>query len=115
MIYEMNLSNKYFKLLKEEKKEIEIRLNDEKRKDLKVGDKIIFIEENQRIEKLETAVIRLEYFRTFKELIDKYTVKEIASDSITKEELLEDLYKFYPKGKERKYGVVAIKLKKEKC
>lgn len=42
MIHEMKLSPKYYNFIKNGTKRIEIRLNDEKRQKLKVGDKIKF-------------------------------------------------------------------------
>ena len=42
MIYEMNLHDEPFNAIKRNQKVIEMRLNDERRKDLKVNDLIIF-------------------------------------------------------------------------
>ena len=42
MKYIMKLNPKYFEYMKNGTKEIEIRLNDDKRKILKTGDEIIF-------------------------------------------------------------------------
>jgi len=113
MVYEMKLNKKYFELLQRNEKKIEIRLNDEKRKDLKIEDKIIFIEEGSKTSRIETRIVGLEYFKTFGELLESYKLEEFVNDYITKEELLQDLYKFYTKERERQCGVVAIMLEKE--
>ena len=42
MKHNMKLQNKSFKMIKNENKEIEMRLNDEKRKKLSIGDTIEF-------------------------------------------------------------------------
>lgn len=52
MIYEMNLHDEPFNAIKRNQKVIEMRLNDERRKDLKANDLIIFTN-NITKEKLE--------------------------------------------------------------
>ena len=111
MKYIMKLNPKYFEYMKNGTKRVEIRLNDEKRKDLKIGDEIIFQKEPELKEELYTQIVSLNIKRNFKELIEELDVSEYADESESEEEFLNDLYKFYTKEQEEKYGVVGIQIK----
>lgn len=112
MKYIMKLNPKYFEYMKNGTKEIEIRLNDDKRKNLKVGDEIVFQKEPELKEELHTKVEKLCIYKSFKDIIMNLDVKQYADRQETSEDFLNDLYKFYTKEQEEKYGVVAIKVKK---
>ena len=92
-------------------KRIEIRLNDEKRKDLKIGDVIVFQKESELKEELYTQIVNLRVKRNFKELIENLEISEYSDKSESEENFLHDLYKFYTKEQEEKYGVVGIQIK----
>lgn len=111
MRYLMKLNPKYFEYMKNGTKRIEIRLNDEKRKNIKIGDEIIFQKEPELKEELSTQIVNLTVKRNFKELIDNLNVSEYADKSESEEEFLNDLYKFYTKEQEEKYGVVGMQIK----
>lgn len=111
MKYIMKLNPKYFEYMKNGTKRIEIRLNDEKRRNLKIGDVIVFQKEPDLKEKLSTQIVNLTVKRNFKELIDNLDVSEYADESEFEEEFLNDLYKFYTKEQEEKYGIVGIQIK----
>lgn len=65
MKYNMNLNNRPFKSIKEGTKTIELRLNDEKRSLLKVGDEIEFTNRDTN-EKLSVDIINLYKYPSFK-------------------------------------------------
>ena len=67
MKHNMNLNNRPFKSIKEGTKTIELRLNDEKRSLLKVGDEIEFTNRDTN-EKLSVDIINLHKYPSFKEL-----------------------------------------------
>lgn len=88
---------------------IELRLNDEKRQLLKVGDLIEFTNRSNE-EKLIVEVLDLLKYATFEELYqdnDKismgYGREEVASYS--------DMKEYYSKEEQEKYGVLGIKIK----
>ena len=56
----IHLDNEYFELIKNETKNIELRLNDEKRRMLRVGDVIEF-ENRKDKEKIYCKIIKLHY------------------------------------------------------
>lgn len=112
-MYIMKLQEKYFNYIKYGTKEFEIRLNDEKLKNIKKGDLIEFQKEPLKEEKIIYEVDDLLYFNDFEELIEKIDIKYLASTEETTENLLNSLNSFYAKDDQDKYGVVAIKLKKD--
>ena len=111
MKYIMKLNPKYFEFMKNVTKRIENRLNDEKRKDLKIGDVIVFQKESELKEELYTQIVNLRVKRNFKELIENLEISEYSDKSESEENFLHDLYKFYTKEQEEKYGVVGIQIK----
>ena len=106
----MKLITKYFNFIKDGTKRIELRLNDEKRRNFKIGDKIIFTEINEIPKTIETKIVDLYYEDNFEKLIDRFDMQVLASKDTTKEELLNVLNEIYTKGEQREYGVVGIKI-----
>ena len=109
MIYEMNLQDKPFKTIKRNHKVIEMRLNDERRKKLKVNDLIIFTN-NLTNEKLEVIILDIKKYHDFYELYSNYKKEELG---YLKNEIADpkDMYQYYSKEQILKYGVLAIKIK----
>ncbi len=109
MIHNMNLNNEPFELIKSGSKTIELRLNDEKRRLLNVGDEILFNNRSNN-EKLLVSIIDLHKYDSFKSLykdFDKvslgYKEYEISDPR--------DMNEYYSKEDEERYGVVGIELK----
>lgn len=111
MKYIMKLNPKYFEYMKNGTKRTEIRLNDEKRKDIKIGDEIIFQKEPELKEEICTQIVNLIVKRNFKELIGNLDVSEYSDKSESAEKFLKDLYVFYTKEQEEKYGAIGIQIK----
>ena len=109
MKHEMGLQTRYFDFIKNGTKRIELRLFDEKRQKIKPGDIIEF--SNPEGKKLETEVVELLRYKTFDELVAGHDVSELADASMSKKEVLEALAEFYPEEKQKRYGVVGIKVK----
>jgi len=103
----MHLESEIFDLVNNNIKDIEVRINDEKRRKLKVGD-IITIKNRGNDDSIKIKIINLEYFPSFINCINNYNLNRLYNDKITSNEFLNLLYKFYTKEEEKKYGVVAI-------
>ena len=114
MKYIMKLNPKYFEYIKNGTKRTEIRLNDEKRKNIKIGDEIVFLKEPELEEEITTQIVNIIVKRNFKELIRNLNVSEYSDKSESEEKFLKDLYRFYTKDQEEKYGVVGIQIKIKK-
>ena len=104
MKYEMKLNNEPFKAIKNGTKTLELRLNDEKRKQLIVGD---YIEFTNRVtnEKLLVEVIDLFKYNSFEELYKHFNKIEMGY-SINEEANPKDMENYYSKEEQEKYGVL---------
>ena len=111
MKYNMNLNNGPFKSIKNGTKVIELRLNDEKRKLLKVGDEIEFTNRDTN-EKLSVDIINLHKYPSFEELYKHFDKVEMGYN---KDEPAEpkDMEAYYPKEEQDKYGVLGIEIRKK--
>ena len=105
-IHNMKLNNKPFCLIKNRKKTVELRLNDEKRKKVKVGDIIIF-ENNETLEKISVLVVKIYKFNNFKKLYENID-KTLMGYSNEEEALSSDMEKYYSIEQQNKYGVLGI-------
>ena len=110
MIHEMKLQPEYFNFILNGTKRIEIRLNDEKRQNIKLGDKIKFLKEPDLNESFEAQVIGLLRYNSFEEMFKDYDISILSDKSMTKEELISVLEQFYTKKKQEKYGVLGIRI-----
>lgn len=110
MKHEMKLNNEPFECIENGTKTIELRLNDEKRKLLTVGD---YIEFTNRVtnEKLLVEVIDLFKYNSFEELYKHFNKIEMGY-SINEEANPKDMENYYSKEEQEKYGVLGIKIKK---
>ena len=107
----MKLKSQYYNYIVNGTKRIEIRLNDEKRSQLKIGDTIKFLKDPNFDESIEVKVIELLKYDSFSDLINDHDISILADESMDKESIILDLEKFYPPEKQCKYGVLGIKFK----
>lgn len=107
--HKMNLQSKFFDFMKEGTKRIELRLYDEKRSQIELGDIIEFSKSENG--KLKTEVIGLLRYNSFKDLFEDFDISILADASMTKDELLNALSEFYTPEKQNQYGVIGIRLK----
>ena len=107
MTHNMKLVDFAFKSIKNGKKDIELRLNDEKRRLVNIGDTIIFtnLETN---EKLNTEVTNLYKYDTFEELFASFDHKRFGFSDNDTECSMDD---FYSKEDQKKYGALGIEIK----
>lgn len=108
----MSLYDQPFQAIKSGEKTVEVRLNDEKRSQLRVGDLIEFTNLTTG-ETLKVKVLGLEKFPTFKDLFAKYSGSMIgAPEDESIEELDQENQGIYSREREQKYGALAIKIEK---
>ena len=103
----MNLQDKYFNFIKNGTKRIELRLNDEKRRQIKIGDLIEFSNEK---DKFTAKVIGLLEYKDFKALFNDFEIEILANKTMTKQELLGVLSEFYTPEKQEKFSVLGIRV-----
>ena len=109
----VHLHKEVFDIVEAGIKDVEIRLNDEKRRKLKVGDKLIFISRGNYTDQITAIVKKLVYFKDFVEVTKYYEMKKIYLEDTSLDEYLELMNKFYSKEEQEKYGVIAIEFEKE--
>jgi len=108
MLHQMKLKSEPFKGFNEGTKTLELRLNDEKRQLIKIGDNIEFSLVEDPDQKVLTCVEDLHHFPTFRDLC--YAFDPVEYGSVDKEEYKE-MYNFYSKEDEAKFGVLGIRIK----
>ena len=109
-IHEMKLQPKFFDFIKSGTKRIELRLYDEKRRNIELGDKIIFKKEPKLEEVVEATVVGLLRYKSFKELFEDFDMSLLADKSMTKRELLEGLEEFYTVEKQEEFEVLGTRI-----
>lgn len=105
----MNLQPKYFDFIKDGTKRIELRLYDEKRRSIQLGDIIEFAKSED--EKFRAEVVGLLRYDSFADLFKDFDISILADSSMTKQELLEVLGEFYSEEKQAEFGVIGIRIK----
>ena len=107
MVHKMKLNESPFDRIKNGTKTIEFRLYDDKRKQIKVGDKIEFSKLPELQEKMIVEVLELYQDKTFENLFKKL-YKEDEEEIKRK---IQSMYEIYSPEKEKQYGVLGIKIK----
>ncbi len=109
-VHKMKLNSTPFEMIKSGEKTIELRLYDEKRQQVKVGDMIVFTNITTG-EIFNTTVVKLHRFDTFDDLYKSlpllkcgYTTESIEKATPT------DMEQYYSVEEQNKYGVVGIEL-----
>jgi len=105
----MKLQEFPFDQIRNGKKNIEVRLYDEKRQKIKIGDTVEFRKESEQIEVLKAEVVGLFRYKTFADLVANFDAKYFGY--FHADDLIKDLFSFYTKEQETEYGVVGIKVK----
>ena len=109
MLHIMKLQLHPFDKIKEGSKTIEVRLFDEKRREIKLGDTIEFRRELEQTETVQAEVIGLLNYKTFSDLVNDFPASDFGDEN--KEILLERIYTFYTKEQESEHSVLGIKIK----
>ena len=110
MEHEMKLQPEYYDFILNGTKRIEIRLFDEKRQQINIGDTIKFLKEPELNEFFNAKVVALLRYNTFEEMFRDFDVSVLSDKSMTKEELISVLEQFYTKEKQERYGVLGIRI-----
>ncbi|WP_442600457.1 ASCH domain-containing protein [Neobacillus sp. D3-1R] len=111
MIHQMGLYGEYFNSIKEGKKKVEVRLNDEKRRKIKVGDTIEFIKVPEQDETMKVQVIDIKIYDTFQSMYKDIPFKDFDCEGWTMKEMIDGTYEIYSPEQEKEWGTLAIKIK----
>lgn len=112
---EMKLDTIYFDFIKNKLKLYETRIFDAKRREIKLLDRVKFVDRGDKKRTFEAVITELSYFNTFKEAIETVGIKKVLPNARTLKEGV-DLYHSFPHGEggnykdaARKYGVLRMK------
>ena len=111
--HHMKLATEPYYKMASGKKIIESRLFDEKRKQISIGDTIIFSKNDVPENNLTMVVQGALQYQTFKELFANHDPALFGEQS--RDFLLTQIKQFYSNEDEMKYGVVGIVLKIQCC
>ncbi len=110
MTHTMQLQPSPFEMIRNGTKTIELRLFDEKRKKIRIGDTISFTNTVSK-EILTVKVLELYVFDSFETLYSRLPLLECG---YTKEDVdtasPDDMNVYYPKEMQQQYGVVGIRI-----
>lgn len=108
-VHYMRLKPEPFAKIGEGSKTIELRLYDEKRRQISEGDRIVFKNTENDALRLEVSVKKVHIFDSFAELYKNF---DKVSMGYEKWETAEpsDMEKYYSKDDIKKYGVVGIEI-----
>lgn len=109
----VHLDEDVFEIVRKGIKDVEVRVNDEKRRQLKEGATLVFLKRPLDDEEIRVKVTKLDYYDNFLELVKHYEMKRLYLESYTKEMWLSEMKRFYTDEEQAKYGVVAINFIKE--
>ena len=111
MTHSMKLQDEPFQKIARGEKTFELRLYDEKRKSIRIGDEIEFVHATDSQRRLRCVVLNLHLFDTFEALyrtlpllLCGYTEENLATASYT------DMEKYYTREQQNQYGVVGIEI-----
>ncbi len=109
MLHRMKLQNSPFRKIQKGKKTIELRLYDEKRQKVKVGDQIEFMNLEDRSQKIVTEVKALHLFDSFEEMFRSLPGSAMGFNKgeIPNPKVMEA---YYSPEEQALYGVVGIEL-----
>lgn len=107
-VHEMRLNKKPFEMIKSGKKTVELRLYDEKRRKLAVGDKIIF-RNTESNETLSVTISGLHIYDSFRELYKHFDKSSIGYEE---NEIPDpnDMNEYYTPAEQEKFGVIGIEI-----
>ena len=111
MEHTMKLRQGPFSMIKSGKKTIELRLYDEKRQQISVGDVIRFVNTQDEKDVLVAEVMQLHIFKSFAELYQNLPLLKCGyTEEDVDKALPGDMENYYSKEEQSRYGVVGIKI-----
>ncbi|MGN1374397.1 MAG: ASCH domain-containing protein [Bacilli bacterium] len=110
MEHKIKLQPQYYNYILNGTKRIEIRLYDEKRQQIKIGDTIIFLKEPDLNESFKAKVTGLLRYNSFEDMFKDFDTSILSDKSMTKKDLINVLEQFYTKEKQKQYGVLGIRI-----
>ena len=114
MMHFMHLKEKPFRMIWEGHKTIELRLYDDKRRKIQVGDQIVFDSLSDVGSRIIVCVTKLHVFESFEALYSAVSLVQCGyTAQNVKDASAGDMDTYYSPDEQSKYGVVGIEFKIE--
>ncbi len=110
LFFEMKLQPAAYDKIRTGIKVIELRLYDEKRQLISLGDHITFFRQPSPGESMTVQVVALLRYPSFSALISDFPCAWFGGSS--RKELLAELRRYYSEEDEKRYGIVGIKVQR---
>lgn len=111
MLYQMKLQDEAFGRMQQGVKRLELRLCDEKRRLLSLGDEIEFVRMSDPADRIRVKIIGLLRYETFAELIEDLPAEFLGYEETEKDYLKTSMYEYYTPEDEALYGVLGIRIR----
>jgi ASC-1-like (ASCH) protein len=109
MNHTMKLKLAPFEAIKSGVKDIELRLDDEKRQQLRLGDTITFTKLPDKAEIMTAKIIGLLHYPSFADLVEDFAPERMGGTD--KVSIVEGMICYYSREEQSRCGVVGIKLR----
>jgi ASC-1-like (ASCH) protein len=110
--HHMHLNSDSYDALKRGVKNIEVRLFDEKRQKIQLGDTIEYLSlENKTLAPLRVLVIGLLRYATFADLVADFPIEKVSAKIRNKADWVQSNYTIYSREQEHRFGVLGIRIK----
>ncbi len=110
-VHEMRLADAPFDMIKSGKKTVEVRLSDEKRRQISVGDVIIFCRKSGISDTCAVNVVGLRHYNNFFELFSAESLAAAGCENMTAAQAAQSMYQYYTVEQESVFGALAIQIK----
>ena len=107
---EMKLADEPFEKIASGEKTLEIRLNDEKRRQIQVGDVLVLTRSSRSLDKIKARVVALYPFESFAALFSSALFEKTGCGGMSADEAAAGMYQYYTKAQEEEFGVLAIEI-----
>jgi ASC-1-like (ASCH) protein/adenylate kinase family enzyme len=110
--HRMHLDDAPFEKMRSGEKTVEVRVYDEKRMRVRVGDTIVFSRRSDDAQKVSAEVVGLSTFGSFRELLSAFEKCKFGHDpALSLEDQVRAMREHYTEAEERENGVVAMHLR----
>ena len=106
--YYMKIREKFIPEILSGNKKHEYRLASPERTQIKIGDTLVLISNQNRKKFIKTTVKKVTIYKSWKEALEENWEQDFKNIYSTLEEALHECYKFYPKKEVDCYGIVVF-------
>jgi ASC-1-like (ASCH) protein len=111
MLYQLKVHEEPFERMQKGERVLEIRLFDEKRQRLKLGDWIEFADANDMKKTIRAEIIGLIRYKTFGDIVDDMPAALLGYEESEKGYLKSSMYEIFTKEEEAANGVLGIRIR----